>query len=255
MVGLAFGSGGPEAETRLEYLLRMAVAEPGRRPEFYRALLDSNIWVLVDPATQGRSVPAGSEIQLITWERHDGVLVLPFFTSPARILDVKQGDLGAEMIARDLFESMPDSYMHLNPGGQYGRDFAPHEIKALLETGTIAEVPMEVLNAPRPIRLEEVPDPPMNLLSALSVLYQRTPAVRAAFFVRMRDPEADGKSAWVIAIEADTRNETIPQDTATVVQETYRGSETIDAMFVSANSSFEQYIVEHMQPFYVRHSF
>lgn len=242
---------GSESETRLEYLLRMAVMEPGRRPEFYRALLEANIWVSIDPATQGRSVPAGSEIQVVTWERSDGVLVLPFFTSPARLLDVEQGGLGAKMIARDLFESMPDSYMHLNPGCEYGRDFSPYEIKALLETGTIVDVPSEVLEASKPVRLDEVVDAPVDLFNGLGVLYQRTPTVHAAFLVRATDPEIDEKSAWIIAVEADSPNEVIAQDTAIVVREMYRGSEAIDVVFISAtDGAIGQYMAERVRPFY-----
>jgi hypothetical protein len=248
-----FVASGPESETRLEYLLRMAVMEPGRRPEFYRALLDANVWVSVDPATPGVSVPAGSEIQVVTWERSDGVHVLPFFTSPARMLDVEQGGLGAEMIARDLFESMPNSYMHLNPGCEYGRDFSPYEIKALLETGMIVEVPSEVLEASKSVRLDEVVNAPVDLLNALGVLYQRTPAVHAAFLVRMNDSEIDEKSTWVIAIEAKDSNEAIAQDTAIVVREIYRGSEVIDTMFISSSDgAIGQYMAEHLRPFYRR---
>jgi hypothetical protein len=243
-------------ENTLEHLLRLATQQPGRRPEFYRALLDANVWVLLEGgAAAGRTtLPAGSDIALVNWPLIDGTFVIPFFTSVLRIREATPERYDtAQMTGRELFEATRGQSLHLNPLCQYGRAFAPREIEVLLKTGTITNMSTEVTQESRQVVIEPVEEPPSETLEALNDLYRRTRAVLTAHLVRFCNPAEPGASTLVIAIEAELEDDSVIHDTATVVRETFRRNEMVDLLFVrSTDYGIGQHIAEHMRPFYQR---
>jgi len=117
-------------------MLRDAQRDPGLLPTFYQRLLDSEVIVPVQarPDQIGRStIPAGALLDVITMVRSDGIGVIPFFTSPARLFQWSpEGERCVLMRVRELFESRPDMLFHLNPGSPDGQAFRQAEMHALL---------------------------------------------------------------------------------------------------------------------------
>ncbi|WP_313698433.1 SseB family protein [Pantoea sp.] len=75
-------------ETKLETALKLATDHPAERPEFYRVLLASALYL---PCTSGREVgegkvelKAGENISIQLWEKPDGTPVIPVFSSQRR---------------------------------------------------------------------------------------------------------------------------------------------------------------------------
>ena len=242
-----------EAETRLEYLLRVATEEPGRRPEFYRALLESDVLALVELShVQGRgTIPAGSHINLVNWLRDDGVYVLPFFSSADRVQEAEPICMGnaVVMTGRELFEATRGQPLHLNPRCQYGREFMPYEVEQLLSAGVIANVTTEVLKSERPIQVKPIDDPPRAMVEALKVLYRRTPDVKTAYAVHASDLDTPETWTLLIAIESSRADELVMRNTAAVVRDTYR--EAVDLVFIcSDDGGLGQHIAEAVRPFY-----
>lgn len=244
----------PEAETRLEYLLRKALLEPGHRPEFYRALLDAEIWIMVESSSPSPFVPAGSEISIVTWCRNDGVDVVPFFSSAQRAREADPSwNLCTKMTTRELFESMPGYELHLNPASEYGRQFSLRDVQALLEGSAPIEIGVEVTQDSRSLRIEAPTEHPKGLIEALRSLFRRTPAVCRAYVIRVTDADAEDKSKYVIAVEAKPWSDAIRRDTATVTWETYRGGEMIDVIPMDPTSeAWAIDVVRDLAPFYQR---
>src|SRR5689334_1369815 len=107
------------SETPLEVLLRLAAEQPGRRPEFYRALLESHI-VLASP----HSGSGGKTAQITALMTPEGEQVIPFFTSPRTLREaLPHARYCAPLSARELFEITRGYMLHLNPGSLFGRTF------------------------------------------------------------------------------------------------------------------------------------
>jgi SseB protein N-terminal domain len=129
-------------ENSLEALMQAAGKDPGAAPAFYRALLETEIYVLV-PETRvnpgrRRSLKFREKINIATVE-FQGVKWHPAFTSKKRISDyVKEPETCLGAAARNLFEMLPDSNFWLNPLSECQKPLPASEI-ALLMNGRILE--------------------------------------------------------------------------------------------------------------------
>jgi SseB protein N-terminal domain len=132
-----------EPENGLEALMQAAGKDAGIIPAFYRALLETEIYVLTPEARtepgRSRSLKFQETISVATVE-FQGMRWHPAFTSRRRISDyieTPETCLGAA--ARNLFEMLPNSNFWLNPLSECQKPLPATEI-ALLISGKIFEV-------------------------------------------------------------------------------------------------------------------
>jgi hypothetical protein len=131
-----------EPENSLEALMQAAGKDPGVAPTFYRALLDTEIYVLTPEAavkpSARRSLKLREKINVATVE-FQGMTWLPAFTSKKRISDyVKEPETCLGAAARNLFEMLPTANFWLNPLSECQKPLPATEI-ALLMSGKIFE--------------------------------------------------------------------------------------------------------------------
>lgn len=131
-----------EPENSLEALMQAAGKDPGIVPAFYRALLDTEIYVLTPEAPmkpgRRRSLKFQEKINIATVE-FQGMQWHPAFTSKKRISDyLKEPETCLGAAARNLFEMLPDSNFWLNPLSECQKPLPATEI-ALLMSGRIIE--------------------------------------------------------------------------------------------------------------------
>ena len=131
-----------EPENSLEALMQAAGKDPGVVPTFYRALLETEIYVLTPevPLQPGRrrSLKFQEKIDVATVE-FQGMMWLPAFTSKKRISDyVKEPETCLGAAARDLFQMLPNANFWLNPLSECQKPLPAAEI-ALLMNGKIFE--------------------------------------------------------------------------------------------------------------------
>ena len=241
--------------SELEHLLEQATKEPGWRPAFYRHLLDAEIWALVSaPTLRGSgTLPAGTRLALAHLLRGDGTWVAPFFTSPARIQQrALQVSHCVAMTGREFFEATRGSPLHLNPNCEFGREFVPWEIEALLKHGSLCVTPdHESLSVGRLVQWEPLDDlPPM--VESLRILYATHPNVSAAYLVKYQCPDQPRRSSWLIGVVAAYFDEMIFRDTATVLLDCDPGA-AVDAIPLDvADGAIGQAISDRALPFYHR---
>ena len=229
---------------------------PGLRPEFYRTLLASEIYILVPRRPdRTRFVPAGSELLVIEWLRPDGVYIVPFFTSLNTLRKgAPDATSAAPFMVRELFTVLPDRPMHLNPHCEFGREFAPIEIQMLLSQGMIGRADKFSQEEYRHTVVDAVMDPPDETISALITLYSRTPMVEAAYLVRVSRPSSDMPSTLLIALELDAIGEEseIVLSSSAIIGDTYRGEELVDLAFIKHNPVMWDEVRRLARPFYDR---
>src|ERR1700678_251351 len=130
-----------EPVNALETLMQSAVSNPAKIPDFYRALLDSELYILT-PETElerggRRSLKLHEKISVATVE-FKGKQWHPAFTAPARVSAyLKEPETCLEAKARDLFQLLPSgSNFWLNPQSECQKPLPGDEV-ALLLSGKI----------------------------------------------------------------------------------------------------------------------
>jgi hypothetical protein len=131
-----------EPENNLETLMQAAVKDPGVAPEFYKTLLETEIYILTPetPMTPGkrRSMKYDEKINVATVE-YQGMKWHPAFTSKKRISDyLKEDEVCLGAVSRKLFEMLPNSNFWLNPLSECQKPLPATEV-ALLLNGKIFE--------------------------------------------------------------------------------------------------------------------
>jgi hypothetical protein len=127
----------------LETLMQGAVKDPRRIPDFYRKLLETEIYILTPEtplqAGKRRSLKYQEKLNVATVE-FQGLKWLPAFTSKRRISDyVKEPEVCLGAVAKNLFEMLPNSNFWLNPLGECQKPMPASEV-ALLLNGRIFDV-------------------------------------------------------------------------------------------------------------------
>lgn len=135
----------------LEIALLRAAKDPNSRPEFYRALLEADLFFVTPnpPAEEGgRMIPEGEKIAFITWSGPDGLFVPIFSSLPLLQNAIKNSgkDYGYNKLngkaAFETFAQSPNE-MLLNPGYVCGKHFLPKEILSIAD-GSIFGVKTQV---------------------------------------------------------------------------------------------------------------
>ena len=190
-------------ENELEKALVRAVKEPHAAPRFYHLLLASELLVLgtvegQENATQAFSLAPGGNLRLVAATAKDGGQYLPVFSSLARMQDyVKQESKFLRINGRALLDLTRGAPIILNPASEYGKEFAPDDVRRLLD-GTGADIRT----------LEGDVGYPMALVGLLAKLFATRPEIEAAWVIQVAHADQAEKPHPLIGIEAASQNAT-----------------------------------------------
>lgn len=125
-----------EPENDLEALMQAAVKDAGRIPEFYKALLKSEIYILTPetPMEPGRrrSMKYEEKVNVATVE-FQGLQWHPAFTSKKRISAyVKEPETCLGAVATHVFGMLPKSNFWLNPLSECQKPLPASEVELLM---------------------------------------------------------------------------------------------------------------------------
>ncbi|WP_369789978.1 enhanced serine sensitivity protein SseB [Rouxiella sp. WC2420] len=252
-------------ENELERLLRLSVTQAAYRPAFYQLLLDSTVWVLGDAGQQdgdlASEINAGSELNLLHWEKQDGSSIIPFFSSVEVLERAAAGESEDEqsfvaLPAKILFEMTQGEELFLNPKSEYGKELYPSEITMLLNTGGLS-VPTElVLDAESQLLIGQPEEYPSAIVDALTTLFSQKKPVRRAFLALIHDKTVDPEPNLLIGIEADGSEaevDALIREAGNVASETSPDDKPVDFCVVNEKErGLSHYLVSHTQPFYQR---
>jgi hypothetical protein len=127
----------------LEHVLVAAVAESDARATFYRLMLESFLYVIDEGEAGGGAtghpiLAEGTTLQIVNVEIGD-IAYVPVFSSMPRLEAViREPRRYVSLLGRDFFQIVRGSHVILNFGSEYGKQFVPSEIDAMLD-GTIEQ--------------------------------------------------------------------------------------------------------------------
>lgn len=246
-----------DSENELETALRRAADEPATRPDFYRLLVESQVFILgkSDSASEGDSmIPAGSNLAIVNWQRQDGSPVIPFFTSLSALQRaIEEEQPYVALPARALFEITQGASFFLNPRSAYGKEFYPQEISAILSTGTNHVPDRRVVQKETRVLLGQPKIYPSEMVGAITLLLAKHPNVKAAYLALMSQPDAAPMQSLVIGIEGDGDLEDAIRQVGSVAGDTRPREFPVDLVQVkSGESGLSEYFLNSTKPFYER---
>jgi len=252
-------------ENELERLLRLSVTQAAYRPAFYQALLESTVWVLGDAGQQNADnlteITAGSELNLLHWEKQDGSSIIPFFSSVEVLERAAAGESEDEqsfvaLPSRALFEMTQGEELFLNPKSEFGKELYPSEITMLLNTGGLALPTELVLDAESQLLIGQPEEYPSAMVDALTTLFSQKKPVRRAFLALIHDKTVDPEPNLLVGIEADGTDAEIDaliREAGNVASETSPDDKPVDFCIVNEKErGLSHYLISHTQPFYQR---
>lgn len=247
-----------EREIKLETALKLAADHPAERPEFYRVLSDSSLYVLGSSggATGDGEVElkAGENISIQHWEKPDGTPVIPVFSSLATLQRaISQESKYMKLPARAFFEMTRGEGVFLNPRSDYGKEFVPEEIEAMLAEGTGRLPQTRVVEEETQVLVGVPAVVPDRLLKELSAWFAKCPGVSRAFLVLMHDPSVDDKPHYLVGVEMSGDVQEVMRGAGLVAADTSPDGQAVDLMRLGQNDKgLDSHIRSQFTPFYVR---
>lgn len=241
----------------LEEALVRAADEPASRPDFYRILLSSDVFLIghVDTPGDGQgTIPAGAKLSVVNFEKPDGTPFIPFFTSLEALQRVLREEARfVAMPSRAFFEMTRGAVLFLNPGASYGKEFLPNEIEALLTAGVNHIADRRVVKKETKVILGQPSRYPAEMVRSLSKLFEKHPRVRAAYLCLMHDPSTSAEPVLLVGIEGDGDLEAAIREAGAVAADTAPNGEMVDLTQVRpGEAGLSSYFIESVEPFYER---
>lgn len=238
----------------LEKSLMNAATNPSSRPQFYRDILESDIYVINHPDDkvniQNNVLQAGTKLNIQSYER-DGQVWLPIFTSLQRLEEYIHSTANyLQLRGRDFFEITRGAHVMLNPSFSYGKEFLPQEIEQMLDGSIFQPAKTYTAQKDTQVLIGQPAVYPTNLVKALSAYFATNPLVNKAYLALMSNPEEE-KPHLLIAIEGKGDWQKIVGDAGVIASETIGKGEVIDFMPIN-NSSLSKTVMRQSKPFYER---
>jgi hypothetical protein len=253
------------ATNDLEQSLVTAATDTSHRLQFYRALLDSEIYVLrseaVGTAEEEGTVDSEDEappMVLKQWYKDDKpFLVLPIFSSLACLQEGAEEDAlsYARLDARTFFGVTKGATVILNPTLAYGKELQREEIERMLD-GSIFQITEGVQEVKAPagtdVMMGQPSTYPAELVTALKEVFSEADGIEAAYLAHTFAPDVDNKPHSVIGIESkdEASFHAVLGRAAAATQRV--SSDVIDFVPMAAADVLTTYMRDKTKPFYDR---
>ncbi|MFN4362280.1 MAG: enhanced serine sensitivity protein SseB C-terminal domain-containing protein [Hylemonella sp.] len=241
---------------KLERALELAASDPASRPEFYRTLMESEVFVIGSSGAvtgQRSLIPAGAKVEIVHWEKQDGTPVIPFFTSLEALRRSLKEETGfMALSARGFFEMVKGKTLVLNPASPYGKEFFPNEIESLLSTGVNHAPVSRTVETATQVLLGQPSAYPTQMVSSLKALLAKHANVRAAHLCLMQEPTSQVPSL-VVGFEGEGDISRAMADAGAVAADTApRGTPVDFIRVIPGEPGLSEYFLSTGTPFYRR---
>ncbi len=241
----------------LEIALELAASGPAHRPEFFRLLLESTIFILGSSGQMDEgsvTLKANTQVQIKNWVKPDGSSVIPFFSSLRALqLAIQSDEPYIALPARTFFQITRGAELILNPRSEYGKEFTPAEVEALLAEGVSRLATPMVVEKDMQVLLGQPSNYPNAMVTFLTTLLAKHSNVKAAYLALMHNPSVDEKPHLIVGIEAEGDFDNVIREAGTVAADTAPNGEPVDlTRVVRGESGVAQYFLEEVKPFYER---
>lgn len=236
-------------ENKLEALMARAVADETARPEFYRLLMEWDLFVMgtITNSDPNRSLSTGVSMSLVTVRRDDGGDYHPVFSSEEQLIAFAgRGTEYFRMRGDVLFDNTRGAAFVLNPGADPSKTLVPQEIEwCLANYQQMAAAPSFVISLPK--------TPSKKLMKALCVLFASRSLVRSAHLAAVARDDGIDQPHPLIALVTEGNAQQLIQEVFAACGAALPGTR-VDVVAIDPNSSLDdmQRNLLRIPPFYRR---
>lgn len=247
---------GFEPQNPLEQSFMKAATDPAARPQFYKDLIESEIYILQEgaPPTQNaehQRLSEGTQIQIRNVEM-GGKQYVPFYSSLKRFSsNLTSQSMYLRMKALDFFSLSKGAALVLNPGSEYGKEFLPEEAASILDGSIWQPDKRHVVDKPTQVLSGQPKNYPSELTHSLSRLFSTLPEVKRAWVAQYYNPSSGEQAHTLIAIEQSGDWAKIGGQFGIVANSVVVPEPPVDFMQLSGRGRIEDYF-ENVDPFYQR---
>lgn len=247
-------------ENALEQRLVAATHDPAARPDFYRELVRSDIFVInarPDPAPAGRRiVEEGATLALMPVEVN-GRSFLPIFSSLQRLQSaVREPVSYLAMNALEFMKITSGADLLLNYGSAYGKELLAAEVASIVDGTIFRPAERYVVQEETPILIGQPTVPPVELLDVLRRLFRRMPSVAAAYSALYVNRARSEQPLTLIAIDApdDASWDGVVADAGLACNGVTVPNPPVDFIRLGSGSGVDDYFRRDAKPFFTRGS-
>jgi len=244
------------SDDELEHALRLAANDVSKRPDFYKKLVASSVYIIArsDARKEGGGTMNGGEtLSIEKWLKGDGTPVIPFFSSLAalqRALDTEKEYV--RLPARSFFEMTRGDFLVLDPKSPYGKEFFPNEIETLLATGVNLSPEQHTMAQQTQVLLGQPANYPTKMVESLKAYFETRKEVSRAYLALMHDLSR-GNPVLVVGVEIDGEDQQILREAGVVAADSSPHGEAVDICHVNhLEKGLSEYFSRQGNPFYER---
>lgn len=249
----------PEPGATLESLLKKACKDRSAVPDFYRELLEGELYILGEAkgpgqvSGDGERIIEGGSIQFFVFDIEGENQICAYTSLKVLTQCIDQEMTYVRMKARDFLDMLgAGSIFVLNAGAEYGKKFTGPEIEDL-RAGKIFE-PLEAfkIKAGEKILLGQPAKPPSKTLEAMQAYFSSHPEIQSAYLGQVFYVEGKEPPHCVIGLrlrDSCRSFREVAKDLGLIAQD-LNEAPLIDFVNLSEQSTITDYLVKETHPIF-----
>jgi hypothetical protein len=246
-------------QNKLERSLVQAATDPAYRPQFYRDLVESDIFIIQHGSrfTEIKETITESDFQLkVQPIEYNGKQCLPAFSSLPRLQAVIKEQVSYIALNALVFlKATRGANLILNPGSDCAKEFGPDEVASLLDGSLWKPTEPQVTPENTKVLIGQPAKYPSELVDALCRLFAQNTQVEEAYLAHFFNPKRDEKPHTLIALEVVGDYDAIVAEAGIVVKEVRVPDPPVNFVQLRCNGLVESYFASGVKPFYQRKLF
>ncbi len=248
-----------EPQNKLERSLVSAVKDPACRPQFYKDLIESDIYFIEhgNPPVRGGRVTLAQGYQLrIQPVEIKGKSYLPIFSSLPRLQAALKHEAGyISMNALKFLELTKDADVFLNFGSDYGKELTSAEIASILDGSIGKPAERYVAKKNTNVVIGQPARYPGKLADALKRYFGKRNDVKRAWLAHFYNPETGEKPHTMIALEVSGDWDQISGEIGIIAESVEIPDPPLDLIQITGRGGIEDFFLKKIKPFYERKIF
>ena len=151
--------------------------------------------------------------------------------------------------ARDFLSITKGTFLVLNPGSDYGKEFTAEEVDSMLDGSIFSADEKTIVEKSTEVMIGHPSNYPQELADALATLFKSQPEVKRAYLAHYINPTQSKAGHTLIAIECSDSWDKILGDAGVIVRNVKIPDPPVDFLRLTGDGGLDSYF-DSTKPFY-----
>jgi hypothetical protein len=239
----------------LEFLLEVAIQNPHYRPIFYEKIMNFDLYITTDYSSviNGR-ISEGYSIFVRSLKKENGVEIIPFFSSEAKLLEFEGESVPFISIkGYEFFDIIRGYGAVMNPGFEVSKEFSMREIE-LMADGKIFQPKQEIgIKSGSKIIISTPEEYPEEMADRLRNLFKMEHEVEKAYIFQYSNLEEEKKNVkYMVVIKTNGDFEKEAGKAIITIEGSLNKNVRVDFIKYDSKTGIEESVENEFEPFYIR---